>query len=319
MKQNTSRASKACALVALGLGFGVVAGPLYAELRVYGSIRQAVVHNDSESSDDLRIEDVNSRFGLQGSEALNSGLVVFGRWEWGADASVQDSSPGTRLGFVGISGSYGSLSIGSQWSAWNGFVGGEHMNVVDEGTWHSGTERNGRSLKFAGNYRGVSFEADTVLEPEDAGRNDAVIDEFQVAVGYQVGDLGFQGALISRVGGGSGYLDGGVIAGARVSYTNDEISLSVAVADDEGFTAGVDERSGIKLRASLTRGRNDFIAVFTTSENSETGNTPQGLSLGYQHNFSERTRVRLEMASVDPDLAGRDMTMEGGVMFRHDW
>jgi predicted porin len=316
MKQVTLRAGKACAPVALVLGLGVTQ-IANADLRVYGSIRQAVVHSDG--TDDARIVDVNSRFGLQGSEVLGSGMVVFGRWEWGADASVQDSSPGTRLGYIGISGDFGSLSIGSQWSAWDGFVGGDHMNVVDEGDWHNGTRRNGRSLKFAGNYKGVSFESDVVVAPEESGANEAVLDEIQFAVGYQLADLVFQGAIISRDGGEGGYLDGGRIAGARVSYTNDSLALSAAIADAEGFSDGAEELFGIKLRASLTRGPNDFIAVFTSSEDSESGGELRGLSLGYQHNFSERTRVRLEMASVDPDLAGRDKTMEGGVMFRHDW
>ena len=150
--------------------------------------------------------------------------------------------------------------------------------------------------------------------------NNGLLDEMQLALGYTLGGFTVNAALIERDGGANGYKGGGSIYGARVSYETGPVALSFAVAkDDAQFGGNSEETTGIKLRASFASGTNSFLAVVTTADNEAAANQPLGVAIGYQHDLSQRSRVALELSSVDPDIAGLDSSIEGGVMYRHDW
>lgn len=300
-----------------------------AESGVYASLRQSVVFTDSGmnsgNSDDTSIVDQGSRVGFQGNQDFGT-YSGFGRIEFGFDGSTQAASPAVRLGYVGVSGDFGTISIGSQWSAWDTFVGGGDTNFISEGPWNNGTGRNGNTLKYAGKIGGLAIEADAVLVGQEGITNGGLLDEMQLALGYGIGGFTIQAALIERDGGATGYLGGGSLYGARLSYDAGPLSMSVAVAqDDTAFgssdaTLAVNEETlGVKLKASYATGSNTLLAVVTTADNEVAATAPLGVALGYQHDLSNRSRVSLELSSVDPDIAGLDASIEGGVMYRHDW
>jgi predicted porin len=301
------------------------------ESSLYASLRQAIVFTDSGApggdSDDVGILDQGSRVGFQGNQSFGE-FNGFGLLEIGVDAAEQSASPGVRLGYVGVSGEFGIVSFGSQWSAWDTYVGGGHTNFVNEGSWHNGTGRNGSTLKYAGRLGQLSVEADVVLEGKsepDAvtgiAVNSGLMDEIQLALGYTVGGFTANAALIERDGGANGYQEGGgSLYGARLSYEAGPMAVSVAVAqEDSEFGQNAEETTGLKVRAAYKSGANSFLAVVTTADNEAAANQPLGVAVGYQHDLSQRSRVALEMSSVDPDIAGLDSSIEGGVMFRHDW
>lgn len=301
-----------------------------AESGVYASLRQSILFTDSGmasgDTDDASIVDQDSRVGLQGNQDFGT-YSGFGRVEFGFDGSTEAASPAIRLGYVGVSGDFGTVSVGSQWSAWDTFIGDEHTNFVSEGAWHNGTDRNTKTIKYAGRIGGLAIEADAVLVNQEGIANGGLLDEMQFALGYGLGGFTLQLALIERDGGVTGYLGGGTLYGGRLSYDTGPLSLSVAVAqDDTSFSgtdadaaAAIEETLGVKLKASYATGSNTLLAVVTTADNEVAANAPLGVALGYQHDLSNRSRVSLELSSVDPDIAGLDATTEGGVMYRHDW
>ncbi len=301
---------------------------------MYASLRQSLLYTETGAntgdSDDVGVVDQGSRFGFDGNQSFGD-FNGFGRIEVGFDSSEQDDSLGVRLGYVGISGAFGIVSIGSQWSAWDTYVGSSHTNFVSEGDWQNGTGRNGSTLKYAGRIGDFAVEVDAVLiNQTDANpvsglsANSGLLDEMQLAVGYTSGNVTINAALIERDGGADGYLGGGSLMGARISYERGAMGLSFALAqDDLSFRSEPElqpeETLGMKFRASYVKGANSFLAVVTTAENEVAANKPLTVALGYQHDLSQRSRVALEMSSVDPDIAGLDSSIEGGVMYRHDW
>ncbi len=305
---------------------------VYAEATVYASIRQALVYTKTDVAGtssvqritDLEAVDGESRVGLQGNQQLGE-ITGFGRLEWGIDATTQSSSPETRLGYAGISGEFGTLSFGSQWSAWDTFVGDEHTNFVNEGAWHNGARRNGSTLKYAGQFGGLSLEADAVLigtavaTSTTLAENEGVLDEIQLALGYNFGAVTVQAGWVERDGGATGYQGGGSLVGGRITYDAGGTTVALAIAQDDDRFGGMEETLGVKLRAEYVSGPNLFRLVVTQADNKTAGNTPAGIAIGYQYDLSARARVALEMSSVDPDIAGLDATTEGGVMYRHDW
>ncbi len=61
-----------------------------------------------------------SRFGIRGSEDLGGGLSAEYRWEFGTNfdgINNQGSDIDTRLGYLGLSGDFGSVRLGTIWSA----------------------------------------------------------------------------------------------------------------------------------------------------------------------------------------------------------
>lgn len=328
------RSPRSTTLVAALTALGITAPAFGVESSLYASLRQSIVYTESgESSgdsDDFAVVDQESRVGLQSNQSFGD-FNGFGLFELGFDSSSQEDNPGVRLGYVGVSGEFGIVSVGSQWSAWDNYIGGSHTNFVSEGDWHNGTERNGNTLKYAGRIGSLAVEADAVLvskgvvDPQTGdAENSGLLDELQLAVGYTNGNVTLNAAVIERDGGDNGYLGGGSLVGAHIGYDAGTFGLSFSIAQDDlsfrSANSDVEEESlGMKLRASYTNGANSYLAVVTTADNEVAANQPLGIALGYQHDLSQRSRVALELSSVDPDIAGQESSIEGGVLYRHDW
>ncbi|MEM7260252.1 MAG: porin [Pseudomonadota bacterium] len=316
--------------LSLSLAMGATVEVAASETSIYASLRQSLLFTDSGAAsgdtDDFSVVDQGSRIGLQGNQSFGE-FSGFGRFEVGFDSSLQNDDLEVRLGYVGVSGNFGIVSVGSQWSAWDTYVGGGDTNFVSEGDWQNGTGRNGSTLKYAGRVGEIAVEADAVLVSKGGANpatgdapNSGILDELQLAVGYTIKGVTLNAALIERDGGNTGYLGGGSLFGARISYERGPLGLSFAIAqDDMQFGSDGEETLGMKFRASYTTGPHSFLAVMTSADNEMAANQPLGVALGYQNDLSQRSRVALELSSVDPDIAGLDSSIEGGVMYRHDW
>lgn len=74
---------------------------------------------ESQDSDTQAIGD-SSRINFQFESRLNEDVTAFARTEWGFDITEHDNFGfSNRLGFVGVKGDFGSVSVGQQWSAFS--------------------------------------------------------------------------------------------------------------------------------------------------------------------------------------------------------
>ena len=150
-------------LVTLALA-GTLSVPsvVFAEANWYGSLRIGVQSSDSTIS----IADGASRWGIKGSAEAGEGLTAVYRFEQGINAATATQSPG-RLSYVGLSGGFGTLTMGQVWSASFNTVG----SILDK-AWYYGNAgtsfRLGNAISYAFSNDLMTLQIDAVYgAPEE--------------------------------------------------------------------------------------------------------------------------------------------------------
>ena len=137
-----------------------------AEATVYGRINNAVVFEDNggdaDSTTDLRT--VGSRFGLKGSSDLGNGLTAHGHYEFATTTDrEEDAVVDIRIATAGISGGFGRVDVGNQWSAFYNQVGIEIDPTYTIGPVGNTPYRSSNTIKYSNSIGPLSLEADLRL------------------------------------------------------------------------------------------------------------------------------------------------------------
>ena len=145
---------------------------IYAQASWYGSIRTGIESNDLNNTG---VVDFDSRWGIQGSSEVSEGLTAVYRYERRIDSS-DASEPFGRLSYVGLSGSFGTVTIGQVWGAPYNHFGG----IVDQalnrnyGLWRTISERFSNAVSYAVSVGNVSLQADAIMDQSTS----TTVDEF---------------------------------------------------------------------------------------------------------------------------------------------
>ena len=155
---------------------GLVAAPaVHAETTAYGSIRGLIdIANPASGPSTTNISDNGSRIGLKGSKDIGNGMTVSGRWEFGANAdNSSDGIESTRLGWVGLSGGFGSVTVGNQWSTYYNTIGTHISPTYFLGQQFQGPFRTGNTVQYSNSFGPVSISADARADDKmDGGKGD---------------------------------------------------------------------------------------------------------------------------------------------------
>ena len=126
------------AAVASALAVPAAVNAQETTVQTYGRINNAIQYSDVERSDNVwGLRNVVSRLGFKAKSDLGNGLSAIGRYEFftytNREGDYDVANPGgtkakggindTRLGYVGLSGAWGAVTIGNQWSAFYDTVG----------------------------------------------------------------------------------------------------------------------------------------------------------------------------------------------------
>ena len=180
-----------------------------AEATVYGRVNNAIILEDKggTTGSTADIGGVGSRFGVKASSDLGNGLTAHGRYEFGTN--TDDGAGGitsTRIATAGVSGGFGRVDAGNQWSAFYNSVGVDLDPTWTVGPVGSPTPfRSPNTIKYSNSVGPLALEAD-----------------------LRLGDEGGEGASLSGTGGG---------IGIRVAATD---SLTIAAAFDLDDQTDVD-------------------------------------------------------------------------------
>ena len=154
----------------------ISASAAHADITAYGRIHNSIEFKDDGTTRSQDLSDYVSMFGFKFSDDIGNGMSAFARYEFGA---TTDHAPKTgsgisgRLAFVGLSGPFGSVSLGQQWSAYYRNVGiHASAKVYSIGPGQKlGPNRTGNTLKYFKKLGPISLMADARVDDEMDGES----------------------------------------------------------------------------------------------------------------------------------------------------
>ena len=188
----------------------VVNADEHTTVQVYGRINNALAHtNPGDGDSEWGLINISSRLGMKAKADLGNGLSAIGRYEFSTFTNTEGKVDGrgafndTRLGYVGLSGAWGAVTVGNQWSAFYDTVGSYldptftvgyaiYSSVVD------GPYRASNTIKYANSFgpaylefdvrmANASATADTEKIGGDSGNGDDV-DGIGLGLNFTVGE-----------------------------------------------------------------------------------------------------------------------------------
>ncbi|MGI9310810.1 MAG: porin [bacterium] len=173
-------------LIAAAVSAAVVAPVAsQADVVVYGNITNAIVSADTDSFADPNdkngailtesrtdIDTVSSRVGIKASSDLGNGMTANGRYEWATGSDNADQAFGTtRLAKVGLSGSFGSVDVGQQWSTFYNTIGSMVSPNYSVGVPLGGYFRTGNTIQYTNSFGPVNLGLDIRADDDEGGRD----------------------------------------------------------------------------------------------------------------------------------------------------
>ncbi|MYD76195.1 MAG: porin, partial [Gammaproteobacteria bacterium] len=178
-----------------------------ADVTVYGRINNAIQFSDPGGSADSTtdVSGIASRFGVKASSDLGNGLTAHGRYEFSTTTDKEGGGiDDTRIATVGISGGFGRVDVGNQWSSFYNTVGTD----MDPTYWVAGISgstpyRSSNTIKYSNSVGPLSLQADLRLNGKAEGADSAeglrgdgggiglrvaVTDSFTLAAAYDTED-----------------------------------------------------------------------------------------------------------------------------------
>ncbi len=246
-----------------------------ADVTVYGRINNALDFNDpgGDADSTTDVTNVGSRFGIKASADLGNGLTATARYEWGTTTDHDDADLSTRLGVVGLSGGFGSVTVGQQWNAFYNIVG-THIDptVTLGGGAYLGQYRTPNTIKYANSFGPASVELDVRLDDDNNG-----------AVAEGIEDEGGNGAAI----------------GVSIA-PSENITVALAYDDHNGADGAADDikRTGAAVRASF----GNMYGILGWNKKEGPGNADTtGAQLWLGTSLGESSSVMVGYGKKDPD------------------
>ena len=149
----------------------------------YGSLRGGV---ELGGDADGRFSTTGSRWGIKGSTEVSEGLSAVYLFETRVGSGAA-ASQGTNQLYAGLSGGFGSLTLGKFHNAAYNGAG----SIRDQGWWYSSGDaatKIGNTVSYAFSSDAANFQVDAIMDSaKDSGR---AIDEVQFGVSVNLGEIG---------------------------------------------------------------------------------------------------------------------------------
>jgi predicted porin len=313
-------------LLSLAIAAAMVAPAVaMADTTIYGRINTQLVNGTSGDDSEWDVEDNASRFGVKGSEDLGNGMKAIFQYEWAVDSEntgdIGDTldthasknadlsgAPG-RLAYVGLTGGFGTVAIGRQWTPYYGSVDKtDIMQTNSMNDHYIGTARIGNALAYVSpNFGGFSAKLALVISDEstknvgnDTGEDG--VDIYNLSLDYNNGPLSVGFSYISFEG--TSDTDQWGLA-AKYNFGNFALIGQYEDADNGDDAWG--------LGAEAYFGNNTVRGVIGEKDGSS---DYDNWAIGFEHAFSKRTRVFVEYEDSESNASEEERFSVG---IRHDF
>ena len=324
-------------LIAVAVAGTLAAPVVYADghegITPYARVNNAIDVVDDGDGNTVDLSGISSRFGFKGTGDIGNGLTAFGRYEFSTVTDKEQNNVNDlRLGFVGISGGFGSVALGNQWSAYFNSVGTFMSPTYSLGYYlyssvAQGPFRTSNTIKYSNSFGPVSLELDARLN-ESGEDNDVAeklngdgfgigvtinpTDNFSLAIAADSEENNDTPAStdeetgVVTPGGPNEDTDRFGIAG-KVSFGNFGVSLGYQHVEQ-----GTDEADHLQLYLNAGIGEKNTLLVGYGAVEQEAagvaGPEPTSIFLGFYHNMGGGLRLYFEGTSVDRDDGTDDFT-----------
>ena len=200
-------------LIAAAVSAAVIAPvAAHAESSFYGNITNAIVSKGSDSKDaagmktsasSTEMDTVGSRFGIKVSNDLGNGMTASGKYEFGTTSDTDKQAfDSTRIATVGLSGGFGSVTLGQQWSSFYNTIGSMVSPNYTVSVGVGSPFRTGNTIKYANSFGPVAMKVDVRVEDDEDGAYDGAgegvalgltlnpLDNLTVGLAYDSSDTG---------------------------------------------------------------------------------------------------------------------------------
>lgn len=326
-------------LLALAIA-GALSAPLAAQaqnVQIYGLLQPSIDFIDNGDESGQFIRDNTSRLGFKGSEDLGGGLKAIFQLE--SALNFDERGDGTnwmnRDSWVGLAGSFGSITVGNHQSAYvrstrtlDPFADtiGDYNNIMAR-TYTAGygsnfNDRFRNSIYYTSpKFGGVEITASYALstrEGFDTPAADADADDvFSLALNWSNGPFALmvaherqKGAPNAATPATENNRKGFKIGGSfKVLPTTTIYAMAERIdIDDNGTAVDFDSRDAYYIGAKHSMGNIDLQANFMVARDSdELDDGAKSFALGAIYNFSKRTNIGAYYAQTknDDDVDGR--------------
>jgi len=277
---------------------------------VYFSLRDSLNFNDNGTKTAAIVKNNGSRIGAKMSEDLGNGLRGFGRFEIKVDtATSKGFGSGGRLGYVGISGAFGSIALGQQWGPYYNALGDFDVYNASGAEFFQGPFRLSNSLvytapssdMFSGQIGLVMNGYDSTVTNDQTG-----VDQVHVGAKFSFGPATL----------GLGYVSD------QVTNNNDLLgaTLSLAFGNATIFFNGESKQQAVgsdtktyHVVGEFKSGKTRYRAGFSTNDATK----DDAFQLGVEHKITGTFRVWAELQSNSPNTGSSTSNVSLGM--RKDW
>ena len=157
-------------LLALALA-GLLTAPsvVLAQATWYGSFRAGIDANKGNTT----LNSFGSRWGVKGSNEISDGLSAVYRYEEALDLRNATLGAGNRLSYVGLSGGFGTLTMGRVWGAEYNSTGAILDNSYFIGDYY-GSYRVGPAISYAISTGPINLQLDAIMSDNHVNNNKTV-------------------------------------------------------------------------------------------------------------------------------------------------
>ena len=273
---------------------------------VYGRLNVAAVCTDIDD-DDCNIGNNGSRFGIKASSEVSDGLTAFAKYEFATDLNNGGKEEATRLGFVGLKGGFGEVSMGTRWNPMYNHT----VSPIDAPNLSGGTSapygvtaltpyRVSNTLNYKNKFGAAAVGVQ--LGMGDGGKD---LDSFTIGTSIPVGSATIGLAYASDE---NSDVDATSIH-ARTKFGAVGVGATYITTDDvDGVLLALNYGMGGGKGLNLTYGQNMI----------DGGGDPTSIGLEYLHNMGGGFKWYAGFESNDSDGAGTDYD-EYGVGMRYDF